>query len=111
MKKSSVLFCLLVSAQFAFAQKLNRNNYELLHRMEDTISVFSDGMVFSSEASQRFYNDSAFIKNFEQNPLGVCDRLRDYRQAKTFSVAEIEMPEKFICPHLPVHNPRCLQRR
>lgn len=31
--------------------------------MEDTVAVFSKGMVFSQEPSQRFYNDSAFIKN------------------------------------------------
>ena len=48
----------------ADAQKISNADFKLLKKTEDTMAVYAKQMIFSADASSRFYADSVFIKTF-----------------------------------------------
>src|SRR5689334_14264044 len=58
-------FVIIYCVSFLCVQAQTSNSYiKQLKQIEDTLSGYSHDMLFATEASARFYADSAFIKTF-----------------------------------------------
>ncbi len=63
MKKALLILSVIYGLQIK-AQKISNEDLKTLNRIEDTLAGYSKQMIFSEDASSRFYTDSIFIKIF-----------------------------------------------